>query len=98
MRSNEYYPGQEVRISASFSNLANVATDPSSVTIKVKSPSESVETFVYGTDSELAKDGTGLYHLNYTPDIHGVWFYRVESTGPATAAKEGTFVVKESAF
>lgn len=98
MRANEYYPGQSVRISASFSDIDNALTDPSTVTISVKSAAGDVTEYVYGTDEQLVKDETGLYHLDFTPDAAGDWYYRVESTGPVTAASEGHVVVLGSNF
>ncbi len=98
MRTNEYDIGDEVRVSAAFQSLANVLTDPTTVTVKVKDPANAITSYVYGTDEELVKDSTGMYHLDVTPDQSGTWYYRFASTGTVTAAEEKSFLVRESNF
>ena len=71
-------------------------TDPDVVRFKVRTPSGTVTPYVYGTDTEVVKDGTGDYHMIVRPDEAGEWVWRVEgetSEGLALAAEEAHFDV-----
>ena len=93
---NSYDKGDLVRLTATFTNSAGVATDPTTVTCRVKSPTTTtVYTYNPGT---VLKDSTGVYHLDVSASAVGQWYYRWEGTGAVEQADEGTFVVEASAF
>ena len=92
--ANEYEPGDRVRLSGEF-RVAGVLTNPTAVTVKVKKPSNTVDTY---TGGQVTADGTGLYHLDVTTSEHGTWAYRFEGTGAAESAGESAFTVKHSRF
>jgi len=92
MTINYYKQGQKVRASCTFA-VDDVATDPTTVTAKVMDPSGNVTTYVYGTDAELVRDGTGIYHLDVVTDEEGEWRFRFEGTGTCTAVEESSFGV-----
>ena len=70
--------------------------DPNTIRFKVRSPDSTVTTYVYGTDPEVVRNGTGDYHLLLRPDAAGTWRWRLEgrdSNDKGLAAEEGTFDV-----
>jgi hypothetical protein len=93
-----YDKGDQVRVSATFKNIAGTATDPTTVVAKIKDPSGNVSTYTYGTDAELIKDATGMYHIDVDIDERGLWYYRWEATGAVKTAEESTFTVRQSQF
>lgn len=88
-----YQIGDSVTLDALFKNLAGVATDPGTVTFRITKPNGTVVTYVYGTDIQLVKDGTGDYHVDIACDQAGQWFYRWTGTGAVAAAEDGEFMV-----
>jgi len=89
---NLYKKGQKVRCSVDF-KVADVLTDPTTVTFKSKKPSGTITTLVYGTDAAVVKDATGQYHVDVTTDEKGEWNFRFEGTGTCTAVEEAAFNV-----
>lgn len=96
---NEYDVGDVVRLLVTFTNsVDDSAVDPATVTARVKSPVGVKTAYVYGTDVELVKVGTGNYRLDIEPAIQGVWRYRFEGTGTYKSAGEASFEIVESVF
>jgi hypothetical protein len=97
---NSYSVGDQVRLSATFTNSAGALTDPTTVTCILKrryqvTPVSTTYTYAGGT---VTKDGTGLYHVDVVPDNEGIWDYRWVATGTVVAAEEGAFSVPNSEF
>lgn len=92
--------GDTVRITVSFRGLADGAlTDPTTVTVKTKvHKSGDVTAYVYGTDAEVVKDSTGVFHFDLTFAEAGTHFWRFAGTGAVQAATEGSFEVEPSEF
>lgn len=95
---NSYDKGDLVRISAAFTNVSSVATDPSTIVCRVRRPQGSITLYTYGTDAALVKSGTGNYYVDLTTDQSGVWYYRFEGTGAVVQAEEDSFFVEVSQF
>lgn len=95
---NSYDKGDLVRVTGTFTNASDAATDPTTVTCKVKTPAGVTTTYLYGTDAALVKDSTGVYHLDITASTSGQWWYRWEGTGAVEQADEDTFIIEPSAF
>ena len=74
----------------------NQPFDPSVVNFKVKDPNGTTTTYVYGTNPEVVKAGTGDYYMYLRPTIAGTWNWRVEgfTSGLAMGAEESSFSVK----
>lgn len=89
-----------VRIAANFQDEDRNDVDPTTVVLKIMSPTGTLKaTYTYGTDAELVQANTGDYYCDYSPDKSGRWYYRWETTGAGTTtALEGSFVVKKSPF
>jgi hypothetical protein len=97
---SDIQPGDGVRLAAAFTNAAGTATDPTTVTLKIRPKGGDEEVFVYGTDVEVVKDSTGNYHLDYTvPAItphRGLTFhYQWTGTGAVAVVEPGTFSVSD---
>lgn len=100
MATNNYTRNTGVRCTGTFV-VSNVLTDPSVVTIKILDPNNTQTTYVYGTDSQVAKSPsvpTGSFYIDVYPTVAGTWQYRFEGTGPASGAAEGSFYVPASSF
>ena len=93
------YIGSVVRLAINFSNDSFVDVDPTTVAIKVMSPSGIETTYTYDEDDELLFLDTGDYLIDITPNEPGRWFYCWITTGTNLAtALEGNFVVQDSPF
>lgn len=101
--SNRYDVGDRVVLSTStpFQDASGVAFDPDVVRFRVKPPGGAAVTYVYGTDDEVARAGTGDYTCTIDVEAAGDWNYRVEgetSDGENRGADEKYFAVNKTAF
>lgn len=94
---NSYTLGSMIRLTSTF-KVSGTNTDPTAITFKVRAPSGTVTTYVYGTDAQLVKSATGVYYVDYTPAAEGVYAWRMAGTGTCVAAEEQQFTVKDSRF
>jgi hypothetical protein len=97
---NEYHVGDLVRLTATFTNAAGSATDPTTVTCLVKLRhvhGAATQSYTYAGGTVI-KDATGVYHVDVSPTTEGTWDYRWIGTGTVQAADEGAFRVPESYF
>src|SRR3990170_3210522 len=67
--SNAYDKGKTIRLSALFT-VGGVATDPTTVTLKVKKPRGGIVTYTYAL-AEITKDSTGNYHKDVAGNESG---------------------------
>lgn len=95
---NSYDLGDQVRLSATFTDVDGAAVDPTVITVKYAAPDGSVTDLTYGVDLNVTQDATGVFYVDFVPSAAGVWSYRWESSGTVTAAAEGSFMVRRSAF
>jgi uncharacterized protein YfaS (alpha-2-macroglobulin family) len=102
MASPAYDAGDVVPCSFAVNNSAGTAADPTGLTFKIRSPAGTVTTYTYGTDSQLVKDSTGRYHVDWPVPAaaasEGLWSVRFEATGTNACAGEASFRVRDSAF
>lgn len=93
MALSNYYPGDLVKLTATFA-VSGVATDPTSVTCTVIDPA--------GTETTPAttKDSVGNYHatVDLTAAKSGVWTYKFTGSGACQAAMQAQFFVEPSVF
>lgn len=92
MTIHYYKLGQKVRCKVNF-KANGTLTDPTTVRCKVKDPSGTITTYVYGTDAELVKESTGVYYVDVVTDEEREWRFRFEGTGTCTAVEESSFGV-----
>ena len=88
-----YDLGDTRRLSAAFTIAGNspAATDPTTLTFKMREPDGTVTTYVEGTDVELVKDSTGNFHVDWLLAQAGKHYYRWIGTGAAAEADTGEF-------
>lgn len=89
---NQYDIGDLVRMAVTFKNDGGAIADPTTVTLSVMKPGDTVATTV-----APVKDGIGVYHGDITIDRAGSWYYRWVGTGAVVAAEETRFYVRASA-
>jgi hypothetical protein len=91
--------GDMQRIGAIISSFAPEEVDPDTVRFKWKVNSDGDETtWEYGTDDELVKVDTGIYHAELPFNESGVYYMRWEVEGTFQGAVETTQVVFPSNF
>lgn len=90
----QFTPGNEVSFTTTFIDGAtNKPTTPTTVKLKLRDP-KGVE-----TDLTPSNPSTGVYTVDFTPEVPGLWSYRWEATGTGvTAAREGNFNVNATDF
>lgn len=91
-----YDIGDGIRLNAAFT-VSDVATDPTTITLKLKDPSLNSTSYTYAL-ATVDKNSTGNYYKDVTLDEAGRWFYRWEGTGAVIAATEVLFYVRLSEF
>ena len=87
--------GDAVKLSTVFS-VASVATDPTTISLELKSPSKVVTTYTYAA-SALTKTGTGAYYKILSVSIlnaPGLWHYSWIGTGTAEGVDQGSINVQ----
>lgn len=92
--ASTYDKGDLITLTGTFTNAGGTATDPTTITLKVKKPGTALATYTYAL-SQVTKTSTGVYTRNTSLDTVGTWWYRWEGTGTVEAAVEGWFEVRE---
>ncbi len=89
------HEGSEVRLTCEFRDPFGgyALVDPENVFVAWLDPSDNYTEKTYGTDPEVIKDATGIYHIDIAADEGGEWKYRWWSTGTIATASEASFLV-----
>ena len=97
---NDYNVGDQVRLTATFTDSVGAVADPTTVTCLVRRRYQypTVTTTTYTYPATVTKSGTGVYYVDVTPDTEGIWDYRWVATGTVIAAEESAFNVPNSEF
>lgn len=93
-----YVIGQQIRNTGEFRDLANTLTDPSALVFVIRAPNGEETRYEYGTDVEVVKDSTGVYHVDVTLEQSGDWYVRWEATGAVITAGDQVVRVEPSPF
>jgi len=96
MPVNAYDIGDSVRLKATFT-VSEVNTDPTTITLKVKTPSGVTTSYTYA-GGQVTKQETGIYYKDINLDDDGMWYYRWEGTGTVIASEEHSLKVDPSEF
>jgi len=91
----QFPSGDTIRFGNTFT-VATIATDPTAVTFKTKNPNGKVTTYIYLTDAEVVKVGTGVYRVDLALNLVGEWWYRWEGTGDAPGVAEDRVLITAS--
>lgn len=91
---NTYVAKQQIRLTATFRDLAENLTDPSVVVFKVQDEEGSTTEY-----TESVRDSLGVYHQDILLSSGGgAWSYRAEGTGIYAGANEKQINVLGSVF
>jgi hypothetical protein len=93
MSLTEYILGNLVRVTGTFTDEDGVLHDAPEVKFELRTPDGKVTLYVYGTDTEVVKDGVGIYHVDISLDSYGEYKYYFYSEGLGQAANQGAFSV-----
>ena len=91
----QFPSGDTIRFGITF-EIASVATDPTTVTFRTKNPNGTVRSFVYLTDDEVVKVGTGIYRIDLALNLVGEHHIRWEGTGDAPGVTEDRVLITAS--
>ena len=93
-----YYDiGDIVRINGVFRDVSSNLQDPTTLAIRISvPPTPTTTTYTYGTDTALEKDGTGLYHIDFTIAVAGTHGWSWVASGTGQASEYGEFYVRKS--
>lgn len=94
--ANSYHVNQTIRVTGTFT-VNGVATDPTTVTVKVSKPDGVQTSYTYAL-GEVTKSSTGVYYRDISLTMKGKWIYRLEGTGVCAAAVEQYVDVYETVF
>ena len=89
--------GDVARITATF-EVADTPTDPTTTTIRVRTPAGAETSHQYGVDGNVVRVSAGVFRYDLALTASGYWRYRWVGTGVAAAAEEKTIAVKSTAF
>lgn len=88
MGDTTYDVGDVATLTASFTDAAGSAADPTSVTLTVQAP-DGTQATPTPTSSVV-----GTWTADVSVTQAGVWWYRFEGTGAVAAAAEGSLLVR----
>jgi hypothetical protein len=83
--ANEYQVGDLVRITGTWTDAGDVATDPTTVLAKHTDPLGATTALTVGTG--ITKDSTGVYYYDIDVDEAGTWLYRFYGQGGGASAQ-----------
>jgi predicted Zn-dependent protease len=93
--SNAYDIGDQVRLSAQFTDGEGFPADPTSVLLTIRDGNGAATVYTYGVDA-IARESVGAYHFDLTLINAGSWVYRWEGTANPQTAQEGVLQVQAS--
>lgn len=76
----QYSFGQTATLTATFKNTAGAETDPTTITLRVTSPSGTETSYTYAA-STVSRTSTGVYYKALRMSAAGTWKYRWVATG-----------------
>lgn len=97
MPATVFYTGsaEVARLTNTFS-VDSVATDPTTISLAITSPSGTSTTYTFAA-SEITKTGTGAYRKDIACTEAGIWTYTWTGTGTASDVEGGTWTVLTTA-
>ena len=94
---DRFQMGETVRLSAQFKTPKTASPpselfDPTLVSLRIKYPDKTVQTFVFGTDAEVETEGVGLYFSRLSLDQEGTYYWRwTGSSITSSGVQSGVF-------
>lgn len=78
---DQFYQGNALKFSATFTDENNLPIDPTVVTFTLKKPDGTLVDYIYGTDPEVTKIATGIYNAVLTMSDVGSNYFGWNGTG-----------------
>ena len=94
MTTASYDIGDQRRLTVTFTDINDTAADPTGVTFVMVAPDGTQTSYIYLTDSELVKEGVGVYYVDFAITQRGRHAYRFAGTGAVVAAEAGEFYAR----
>jgi len=92
-----YDIGDTIRLASEFAQSSGTATDPTTVTLRVKSPAGTTAVYTYSSPvTSIDRTAAGAYYYDLTITEAGTWTYRWEGTGTVATAEESRLFVRKS--
>jgi len=88
----DYIVGDLVRVTANFTDINGVLTDPSLINLGIKLPSGDIDYVTY-SGGEIEREATGIYYYDIDVETAGVYRIYWWSEGPAQGAGNDLFYV-----
>ena len=88
--------GDIIRLYADFTDVDGQLIDPDSLTVRVKKPDKTTDSYLY--PGEVNRIERGRFFLDVDVTMSGTWMYRWEAIGAGQSAAERTFCARESYF
>lgn len=89
-----YNVGDQTRLEARFFDSSNQLSDPTTITLKVKTPGGVTTTYTFGGGT-INRDATGIYFKIIDLTEAGIWNYQWSSTG-FVGVEEGIVLVRSN--
>lgn len=90
--------GETIHFSVTITDADGKSTNPAGLEFHLKRPDNVIQSYVYGTDSNLELHSTGKYSIDLTLLTAGTYYYKWKTTAPNTSIKEGSIRVEAVAF
>lgn len=90
-----YDIGDAPRLAVAFTDYADAAADPTTISFVITEPDGVVVTYVYLTAEELVKDSTGNYHVDYAISKAGRHSFKFVGTGDVVSTQQSEFYVRK---
>jgi len=92
---NSYTAQSLIRMTAAITATSTgVATDPTTVTLKIQTPDQ----VVADLSGTVQRDSTGNYHADYTATKVGLHQYEWQCTGAVVVSGAGQYLVSQGLF
>ena len=95
---NGFEPTSRIRIRARIKNWDGDLANPTTLQCTVHEPDGTNTTFVWNTDTELVRESTGEFYIDWDADQSGLHKYRWQAGGTIVAAFGGSFNIRQSRF
>ncbi len=92
----EYNIGDKRRLTATFTDIDSVLTDPTDITFLMKEPDGTKTTHLSGS-AEVVAVSTGVWYVDWTITQEGIHNYEFKGTGAVVTAEERSFRVRRRA-
>ena len=91
--ADNYYINNAVTVSIAFKDKSGNPIDPTTVTLQVKDPTNTINSYTFGVGSQIVKDSLGNYHSDIDGDIAGNWVYVWDGSGNVLISGAGSFSI-----